>query len=318
MSLTSSKIYVAGHTGLLGSALMKKLKAGGFVNVVTKKHSELDLTQQQAVDDFFRHEQPEYVFMAAALTGGIVGNRTFPATFLHTNFAIQDNLFEAAHKYGVKHFFYYASSCTYPKESRQPIKEEYLMTGAIEETSEAYAIAKIAGIIACKSYNNQFKTKRFVALLPNSMYGPNDHFEYENNHVIPAMITKFHDAKMAKADKMVLWGSGTPRREFIFSEDVADASLFAMMNADRLENSHYNIGTGIDCTTKELATRIAEVVGFKGDILWDTSKPDGPKRKLFDSSRFLGLGWKPSVTLEQGLEATYKWYLNSQQQEELQ
>ncbi len=309
-----SKIYVAGHAGLLGSALIKKLSAEGYVNIITKTHDELDLTQQQAVDDFFRNEQPEYVFMAAGLTGGIMANKTYPATFLHTNIAMQDNVFEAAHKCGVKHLIFYGSSCIYPKESQQPIKEEYLMTGGIEETGEAYAIAKIAGVIACRVYNSQFKTNRFIALLPNSMYGPNDNFELENSHVLSALITKFHKAKMKKEDKIVLWGSGNPRREFIFSEDAADASIFAMMNADKLQNIHYNIGTGIDYSIKELAGLIAEIVRFNGEILWDTDKPDGTHRKLLDSSRFLNTGWKPSTTLERGLETTYQWYLNNLQE----
>ncbi len=306
-----SKIYVAGHAGLLGAALRKKLKADDYSNIITKTRSELDLTNQAAVDEFFRSEQPEYVFMAAGLTGGIVANKTYPATFLHTNISMQDNVFEAANKYGVKHLVFYGSSCVYPKNSLQPMKEDYLLTGDIEETSEAYAAAKIAGIIACRSYNRQFNTKRFIALLPNSMYGPNDNFDAEKSHVLAALMRKFHDAKVNKQDKAVLWGSGNPRREFIFSEDVADASIFAMKNAERLENTHYNIGTGVDYSIKELAGIIAGIVGFDGKVKWDTAKPDGTQRKLLDSSRFSSLGWNPSISLEDGLTLTYKWFIEN-------
>lgn len=304
----NSKIYVAGHTGLLGSALIKKLREQGFLNVITRTHAELDLTDSTTVDEFFRTEQPEYVFLAAGLTGGIIANKTYPSTFLHTNIAMQDNVFEASHKHNVKHLIFYGSSCVYPKNCSQPIKEEYLLTGEIEETSDAYATAKIAGIIACKSYNNQFKTNRFIALIPNSMYGPNDNFDPENSHVLSALIKKLHEAKAGRTDKVVLWGSGTPRREFIFSEDVANASIFAMLNADKLRNAHYNIGTGIDYSIKELAGIISGIVGFEGKIEWDTSKPDGTFRKLLDSSRFLSLGWGPVTGFEEGLERTYNWF----------
>jgi GDP-L-fucose synthase len=241
-----SKIYVAGHAGLLGAALTKKLKAESYSNIIIKTRSELDLTNQATVNKFFKSEQPEYVFMAAGLTGGIVANKTYPATFLHTNISMQDNVFEAANKYGVKHLVFYGSSCVYPKNSPQPMKEEYLLTGEIEDTSEAYAAAKIVGIIACRSYNRQFNTKRFIALLPNSMYGPYDNFDPENSHVLAALMRKFHDAKTNGERTVVLWGSGNPRREFVFSEDAADAYVFAVMNAGMLQNTHYNIGTCID------------------------------------------------------------------------
>lgn len=306
-----SKIYVAGHTGLLGTALMKKLKEEGFTNIVTRLHNELDLTDKKAVDNFFRENEPEYVFLAAGKTGGIMANKTYPAEFLHVNIAIQDNVFEVAQRYEVKHLIFYGSSCIYPKHSPQPIKEEYFLSGKIEETSEAYAIAKTAGIIACRSYNNQFKTNRFIALLPNSMYGPNDNFDPENSHVLAAVIRRLHNAKVNGQDKIVLWGSGNPRREFIFSEDVADASIFAMLNTDRFQNTHYNIGSSVDYSIKELADIIASIVGYDGKILWDTDKPDGTPRKLLDSTRFLSLGWKPSVTSETGLRLTYQWYLKN-------
>lgn len=309
----NAKIFVAGHTGLLGSALVKKLISDGFCDVITKSHKELDLTNQKAVDDFFQKEKPEYVFLAAGLVGGIMANKTYPASFLHTNIAIQDNVFEAATKTEVRHLVFFGSSCVYPKNCPQPIKEEYLMTGEIEDTSEGYAIAKTAGIFACKTYNNQFKNNRFIALLPNSMYGPNDHFDLENSHVLSALIRKFHDAKNKGGKQVILWGSGTPKREFIFNEDVASASIFAMKNADKLKNMHYNIGSGVDFSIQELAQMISEIVGFTGDIEWDTTKPDGTPRKILDSSRFLQLGWKPVTDIKKGIKTTYEWYVNNLQ-----
>lgn len=298
----------------MGTALLKKLREYGYENVITKSHAELELTNQMAVDEFFRSEQPEYVFMAAGLTGGIIANKTYPTTFLHTNISMQDNVFEAANKYGVKHLVFYGSSCVYPKNSPQPMKEEYLLTGEIEQTSEAYAIAKIAGIIACRAYNNQYKTNRFIALVPNSMYGPNDNFDPESSHVLAALIRKFHEAKMEKRNKVILWGSGNPRREFVFSEDVADASIFAMNNADKLYSAqHYNVGTGIDYSIKELAEIISKIVGFEGRIEWDTSKQNGAPRKLLDSSQFLKLGWMSAVSLKDGIKITYQWYLDNMQ-----
>ncbi|GJQ51026.1 MAG: GDP-L-fucose synthase [Candidatus Kuenenia stuttgartiensis] len=309
-----SKIYLAGHTGLLGSALLKRLKSEGYSNIVMRTHTELDLTRQESVDEFFKNEQPEYVFLCAGLTGGIIANKTYPATFMHTNIAIQDNVFEAVQKYGVQHLVFYGSSCVYPKNCPQPIKEEYLLTGEIEETSEAYAAAKIAGIIACKSYNNQYKTNRFIVLIPNSMYGPNDNFDLENSHVLSALIRRFYEAKTEGRNRITLWGSGNPRREFMFSDDVADASVFAMKNVERLQNTHYNIGTGIDYSIKELAEIIAKVVGFKGKIEWDTTRPDGIQRKLLDSSRFYSLEWKPFTAIKDGLKITYEWFKNIQKQ----
>ncbi len=311
----NAKIFVSGHTGLLGSALVKKLKSEGFCNIITKSHKELDLTDQSAADGFFHEERPEYVFLAAGLVGGIMANKTNPATFLHTNIAIQDNVFEAATKTGVKHLVFYGSSCMYPKNCPQPIKEEYLMTGEIEDTSEGYAIAKTAGILACKTYNNQYKNNRFIALIPNSMYGPNDHFDLENSHVLSALIRKFHDAKTNGEKKVTLWGSGTPKREFVFHEDVAAASIFAMKNADTLRNMHYNIGSGVDYSIKELAQMISEIVGFKGDIEWDLTKPDGTPRKLLDSSKFLHLGWRPVTDIKTGIKTTYEWYVSNIQKE---
>jgi GDP-L-fucose synthase len=303
-----SKIYVAGHTGLLGSALTKRLRADGYRHVIASPHQELDLTDKKAVFKFFSAQEPKYVFLAAGKVGGIMSNKTYPADYLHTNIAIQDSVFEAAREFEVKHLLFYGSSCIYPKLSPQPMKEEYLLTDAIEETSEAYAAAKIAGIIACKAYNQQYNSNRFIALVPGTMYGPHDNFDLENCHVLSALIRKFHDATITRADSVTLWGSGTPRREFIFSEDVADASLFAMGRADKLENKHYNVGTGVDYSIRELAATIAEIVGYKGRVVWDATKPDGAPQKLLDSSRFLPLGWKPTVSIEDGLRRTYEWY----------
>lgn len=294
---------------MLGSALSRKLRERGYKRVITKTHSELDLTDKGAVFEFFSTERPEYVFLCAGKVGGIVSNKTYPADYLHINIAIQDNVFEAAQKYEVRHLLFYGSSCIYPKFSPQPIKEEYFLNAPLEETSEGYAAAKIAGIIACKVYNQQYQTNRFIVLIPNSMYGPNDNLDPESSHVLSALICRFHEAKINNIRSVTLWGSGTPRREFIFSEDVAEASLFTMKHVEQLENRHYNVGTGIDYSIKELAAGIAEIVGYKGKIVWDTSQPDGTAQKLLDSSKFVSLGWKPMVNIEQGLKRTYEWYL---------
>lgn len=307
-----AKIYVAGHKGLLGTALVKRLKADGYQNIITRTHRELDLTNQDAVDSFFKQERPEYVFLAAGVTGGILANKTYPAVFLQTNIAIQNNAFQSARKYEVKYLIFYGSSCMYPKNCPQPIKEEHLLTGEIEKTSEAYAIAKISGIVACKSYNSQLKTNRFIALIPNSMYGPGDNFDSDKSHVLSALIRKFSDSKTDGKEKITLWGSGNPRREFIFSEDVAGASVFAMNNAERLQNMHYNLGTGIDYSIKEVSGIISKIVGFEGEIEWDTTKPDGTPRKLLDSKKFNQLGWKSQTGLDEGLFKTYEWFLENE------
>ncbi|MBF0343573.1 MAG: GDP-L-fucose synthase [Nitrospirae bacterium] len=306
-----SRIYVAGHRGLLGRALVKRLAEKGFNNVMTKTRAELNLSEKTDVDVFFSAHKPEYVFLAAGKTGGIMANKTYPAEFLHANISIQDNVFEAAQRYDVRQVIFYGSSCIYPKSCPQPIREAYLFNGEIEQTSEAYAAAKIAGIIGCKSYNAQYNVKRFIALLPNSMFGPYDNFDLTSSHVLSALIRKLHDAAHRKDRQIALWGSGAPRREFIYSEDVADASIFAMQNADKVQNVHYNVGTGTDCSIKELAELIASVVGYEGEIVWDTSKPDGTMQKLLDSSAILALGWKPSFSLQEGLRLTYEWFKNS-------
>lgn len=307
----NSRIYVAGHTGLLGSALMRRLAVHGYHNILVRTHRELELTDQRAVREFFSEHKPEYVFLAAGKVGGIVANRTRRADFLHTNVSIQDNVFEAANTHGVKNLVFYGSSCTYPKACPQPMKEEHLLTGPIEETSEAYAAAKIAGIIACKSYNIQYQSNKFIALVPNSMYGPHDNFDEENSHVLSALMGKFHKAVIEGSQRIELWGSGTPRREFVFSEDIADASIFAMQNHDRFANRHYNIGTGTDRSIKELAEKMAQLTGFGGEIFWDTTKPDGTARKLLDSTEFLAMGWQPKVSFDAGLQTTYDWFVGN-------
>ncbi|MBF0608459.1 MAG: GDP-L-fucose synthase [Candidatus Magnetobacterium sp. LHC-1] len=303
-----SRIYVAGHRGLLGRALVKRLAQHGFTNVITMTRAELNLSEKAEVETFFSANRPEYVFLAAGKTGGIMANKTWPADFLHANISIQDNVFEAAQRYEARHVIFYGSSCIYPKHSAQPIREGDLFTGEIEQTSEAYAAAKIAGVIACRAYNTQYDTKRFIALLPNSMFGPYDNFDLTSSHVLSALIRKLHDAARRGDSKIELWGSGNPRREFVYSEDVADASIFVMHNAQRLANVHYNVGTGKDYSIRELAGLIASVVGYKGDIVWDTSRPDGTMQKLLDSSAMLSLGWHPSFSLQEGLRLTYEWF----------
>jgi len=304
-----AKIYVAGHTGLLGSSLLRILGQAGYNNIIVQTREQLDLTDQRAVTGYFTREKPEYVFLAAGVTGGIVANQACPAGFFHSNISIQDNVFEAAQANGVERLAFYGSSCVYPKQSAQPIKEEYLMTGPIEETSAAYAVAKISGLIACAAYNKQYKAGRFIALVPNSMYGPNDDFDPERAHVLSALIRKFHEARTNGSASVLLWGSGRPTREFVHVDDVARASLFALDQADRLENVHYNVGTGVETSIAELARLIASVVGFRGEIIWDQNKPDGAARKLLDSSRFRSLGWKPEVSLVEGIRSTYEWYI---------
>ncbi|MBF0473799.1 MAG: GDP-L-fucose synthase [Nitrospirae bacterium] len=308
---SDSKIFVAGHNGLLGSAICKKLIASGYTNIITRPHKELDLTNQASVDSFFSDQRPQYVFLCAGLTGGIMANNANPAAFLYVNTAIQNNVFNAVVESDVRHLIFYGSTYAYPKNCPQPMKEGYFLTGAIEATSEGYAAAKIAGIIACRSYNKQFKTNKFIAVIPNTMYGANDNFDIENSHVVSALIRKFHDAKTSGSKKVILWGSGQPKREFIYSEDVADISIYLMNNAESLENSHYNIGSGRDYSIKELASIISNIVGFNGEIEWDMSKPDGAMRKLLDSSKILKLINTPFTEIEHGLKMTYAWYLDN-------
>lgn len=304
-----SKIYLAGHRGLVGSALKRKLESKGYTNLIFRTHKELDLTNQQEVNEFFEKEKPEYVFLAAAKVGGILANSTYPAQFIYENLMIESNIIHAAYKYGVKKLLFLGSSCIYPKLAPQPLKEEYLLTGPLEETNEAYAIAKIAGIRLCKHYNQQYGTN-FISVMPTNLYGPNDNFDLETSHVMPALIRKFHEAKMNNEPEVVVWGTGKPLREFMHVDDMADACVYLMENYDFSEIGEFvNIGVGEDVTISELVELIKEVVGFEGKIMYDTSKPDGTPRKLMDVSRLNGLGWKARIPLKDGIKETYEWYI---------
>lgn len=305
----NAKVYIAGHTGLLGSALLRILS--GNTNLILRDYKDLDIANQEQVNIFFKNEKPDFVFLSTDISGGILANKTFPTKYLQLNLAIQNSIFKASCEYGVKKLLFYGSSCIYPEKSKQPIKEEYLMSGKLEHFSMPYAIAKIAGIAACKAYNEELRQKRFIVLVPNTVYGPGDNFDLDNSHVLAAILRKIHEAKVRCERKVILWGTGSPRREFIFSSDIADASIFALINSERLVDTHYNIGTGRDFSIKEVAMLISDVVGYSGNIEWDHSKPDGAARKLLDSKKFNSLGWKPKVTLEEGLKITYDWYLKS-------
>lgn len=303
-----AKIYVAGHRGLVGSAILRKLQSEGYSHIITRTHRELDLTDQQAVYRFFEGERPEYVFLAAARVGGILANSTYPADFIRENLLIQTNVIDAAHRYGVKKLLFLGSSCIYPKFAPQPLKEEYLLTGALEPTNEPYAVAKIAGIKMCQAYNRQYGTN-FISVMPTNVYGPGDNFDLETSHVLAALLRKFHEAKVSGAPHVVVWGSGTPRREFLHADDLADACLFLMNNYDSSEI--INVGVGKDLTIAELARLIKEIVGYEGEIVFDTTKPDGTPRKLLDVSRLFGLGWRPQVRLEDGIRSTYEWFVRN-------
>lgn len=300
-----AKIYIAGHNGLVGSALVRALKEEGYSNIITKDRSELDLTSYSQVEKFFTDEKPEYVFLAAAKVGGILANDKYPADFIKDNLLIETNIIDNAYKAGVKKLLFLGSSCIYPKNAPQPIKEEYFMTGALEPTNEAYAIAKIAGITMCQSYNKQYGTN-FISVMPTNLYGQNDNFDLESSHVLPAMIRKFDDAKKSNATAVTLWGTGTPRREFLNVDDLALACLFLMNNYDNSEI--INIGTGEDVSIFELANLVKSSVGYNGEIVWDTSKPDGTSRKLLDVSKLHSLGWKHSIEFVDGIKSTYQWY----------
>lgn len=314
-----AKIFVAGSNGLVGSALVRRLRTGGYENLLLAKSNELDLTSQQAVADFFCREKPEYVFLAAAKVGGIHANNTYPAEFIHINLMIQGNVIHQAWLHGVKRLLFLGSSCIYPKLAPQPMKEEHLLTGLLEPTNEPYAIAKIAGIKMCESYNRQYGTK-FIAVMPTNLYGPGDNFHPENSHVLPALIRRFHEAKVQKKPEVVVWGSGTPRRELLYVDDMADGCLFLMERADDQiapdllsypKPCFVNLGTGQDVTIRELAEIVRDAVGYDGNLVFDPSKPDGTPRKLQDVSRMHALGWKHSISLEHGIRTTYEWYLES-------
>ena len=342
----TSKIYVAGHRGLVGSAILRKLETGGYKNIITRTHAELDLLRQDRVEAFLKKEKPEYVFLAAARVGGIWGNNIYPAQFIYENLAIQSNIIHASYQSEVKKLLFLGSSCIYPKHCPQPIKEEYLLSNFLESTNEPYAIAKIAGIKMCQSYNRQYGT-RYISVMPNNLYGPNDNFDLETSHVLPALIRKFHLAKLAAAGDwkaiikdetvvgpvpddikksigldpstnqpidrstnqpaVILWGTGAPRREFLYVDDLADACVFLMNHYD--ESDIINIGWGRDQTILALAEMVSGVVGFKGDIKWNAARPDGTPQKLLDVSRLANLGWQPKITLEDGIREVYRWYV---------
>jgi GDP-L-fucose synthase len=300
-----AKIYIAGHRGMVGSALLRKLQLEGFTNFLLRSSKELDLRNQQQVNDFFATEKPDYVFLAAAKVGGILANNVYRGEFLYDNLMIQSNVIHAAYVNGVKKLMFLGSSCIYPKLAPQPLKEEYLLTGLLEHTNEPYAIAKIAGIKMCDAYRSQYGC-RFISVMPTNLYGPNDNYDLQSSHVLPALIRKFHEAKLNGSDSVTIWGTGKPKREFLHADDLADACYFLMEQYDA--EGLVNIGTGEDLEIGELARMIAEVVGFKGAILQDTSKPDGTPRKLMDVSKLHGLGWKHKIGLREGLEKVYKEY----------
>jgi GDP-L-fucose synthase len=301
-----SKIYVAGHRGMVGSAIIRKLTSLGYTNLLTRTSAELDLRNQQQVADFFDIEKPEYVFLAAAKVGGIVANNTYRADFLYENLAIQNNIIHGSYLNKIKKLMFLGSSCIYPKLAPQPLKESYLLSGYLEPTNEPYAIAKIAGIKMCEAYRAQYGCN-FISVMPTNLYGTNDNYDLINSHVLPAMIRKFHEAKEKSASEMTLWGTGSPMREFLHADDLAEACLFLMENYN--ESELVNIGTGEDVTIKNLAALVKQIVGFQGEIIWDTSKPDGTPRKLMDVSKLHGLGWHHKIALEDGIKLAYQDFL---------
>jgi len=319
----ASKIFVAGGTGMVGSAIIRRLLEAGYENIISNYHNKqplgtlehsltflkLDLTRQADVEAFFEKERPEYIFLAAAKVGGILANSTYKAEFIYDNIMIASNVIHAAYTFGATKLLNLGSSCIYPKLSPQPMKEEHLLTGALEPTNEPYAIAKIAGIKLCRYYNEQYSTN-FISVMPTNLYGPHDNFDLRNSHVLSAMIRKFHEAKEQMATDVILWGTGAPCREFLHVDDLADACVFLMERYDAKQIGEFvNVGTGSDLTIKELAEMIKRIVGFEGAVAWDKTKPDGAPRKLLDISRLKALGWKPITALEDGIRKTYEWYL---------
>lgn len=312
-----ARIYVAGHRGLAGSAILRRLEVAGYRNVLTRNHAELDLTDHGSVGKFFEAEKPEYVFLAAAKVGGIVANETYPAEFIQQNIAIQTNVIHEAWKAGVKRLLFLGSSCIYPRDCPQPIKEEYLLTGPLESTNRSYAIAKIAGVEMCRAYNRQYGTQ-FLAAMPTNLYGPGDNYDLETSHVLPALIRKMHEARQRGDSEVIIWGTGSPRREFLYSDDMADACVF-LTSLPEAKFAHIaaaevpliNIGSGADLTVRELAELVAGVVEFSGSLRFDDKRPDGTPRKLLDSSRLTGLGWKPRVSLEQGVALACRDFLRA-------
>ena len=316
----TSKIYIAGHRGLVGSAILKNLLSKGYTNLVYKTHKELDLLDQKEVADFFESEKPEYVILAAAKVGGIVANNTYRADFIYENLQIQNNVIHQAYVNGVTKLLFLGSTCIYPKNAPQPMPEDCLLTDTLEYTNEPYAIAKIAGIKMCESYNIQYGTN-FISVMPTNLYGPNDNFDLETSHVLPALIRKMHEAKLNNTAQVEIWGSGKPRREFLYSEDMADACVYLLENRDfkdtydlnekEIRNTHINIGTGIDISIKELAELIKETIGFQGELYFNADKPDGTMVKLTDVSKLHSLGWKHKVELKDGIKTMYEWYLSN-------
>lgn len=305
----NDKIYVAGHQGLVGSAILRRLEAEGFRNVMTRSHRDLDLIRQEHVEAFFAKEKPDHVFLAAAKVGGIYANQTQGGAFIYENLMVQTNVLHSAHHHGVKKLLFLGSSCIYPKLAPQPLKEEYLLTAPLEPTNEPYAVAKIAGIKMCEAYNRQYGTD-FLSVMPTNLYGPNDNFDAQASHVLPALIRKFYEAKIRDEKEVVVWGTGAARREFLFSEDMAEACILLMQNSSAAGlGGIVNIGCGQDVTIDELARLIAEVVGYKGAFLYDRTKPDGTPQKLLDISRISRLGWAPKTPLLEGIQRTYEWYV---------
>lgn len=304
-----SKIYIAGHQGMVGSAISRRLQTDGFTNLITRDFEEFNLLDQQRVFDFFIKERPKFVFLAAAKVGGILANDTYRAQFIYENLQIQNNVIHGAHLSGAKKLLFLGSSCIYPKHAPQPIKEEHLLTGLLEPTNEPYAIAKIAGIKMCQAYRAQYGSN-FISVMPTNLYGPNDNFNLTDSHVLPALIRKFHEAKLANKSYVTIWGTGSPRREFLYVDDLADACVFLMNHYDSPE--FLNIGTSEDITIKKLAMIVQEVIGFKGELEFDTSKPDGTPRKLLDASRLYATGWRPKISLPEGIHKAYQWFLENQ------
>lgn len=306
-----SRIFVAGHQGLVGSAIKRRLESRAYTNVIVKSFEKLDLRRQADVDSFFKQQKPEYVFLAAAKVGGIQANNTYPAEFIYDNLAIETNVIHAAYQNGVKKLLFLGSSCIYPKFAEQPLREEYLLTGALEPTNEAYAIAKIAGLKMCEFYNRQYGTD-YISVMPTNLYGPNDNFDLETSHVLPALIRKFHEAKVNNAPCVEIWGTGTPRREFLYVDDLADACVYLMENHSFQEiGTFVNIGWGQDISIAELANLVKEIVGYEGELVFNPDKPDGTLKKLLDVNRLHGLGWNATTSLRDGIRKSYEWFMKN-------